>query len=132
MIDYRRLISGINPLPTFDWNNIVFRGDPLVVPAFAMFNHWLGLLVTMVVTIGLWYSNLHNTAYLPSNSNKVFDNTGKHYNVSKVLNSEFMLDKDKYQSYSQPWMSAGNSAGYCGSWPPTPVVSLARLVDAGC
>ena len=30
----------------------------------------------------------------------------------KVLNDKFMLDKEKYQAYSQPWMTAGNATGY--------------------
>ena len=106
------LTTGINPFPTFDWNIIVHRGDPLVVPAFAMFSQWVGIFVSFFVIVGLWYSNLYNTGFLPINKNNTYDNTGKIYNVSRVLDDKFMLDKDKYQQYSQPWMTAGNSTGY--------------------
>jgi hypothetical protein len=41
-----------------------------------------------------------------------FDNTGQSYNVSLILNDRAELDLDKYQAYSQPWMSAGTVICY--------------------
>jgi len=36
---------GLNPWPTFDWNIIAFQYDPLVIPAFALFNQAAGMCV---------------------------------------------------------------------------------------
>lgn len=57
--------------------------------------------------IGVWYGNGWNTGYMPINSNYAFDNTGSSFNVSKILNADNDFDNEKYQAYSQPWMSAG-------------------------
>ena len=79
----------------------------------------------MFLVIGFYWTNHSNTSYLPLLSNKTFDNRGKRYNVSRVLNDKFMFDAEKYQKYSQPYMSAGNSTNYlwsmsmytCGKYP---------------
>lgn len=55
-----------------------------------------------IISPALYYSNVWNSAYLPIQSNSVFDNTGKTYNVSKVVNKAngFQLDAAKYENYS--------------------------------
>lgn len=55
----------------------------------------------------MYWTNAWNTSYLPINSNKIFANTGGRYNVSRILNEDGRLDVDKYQAYSQTWVSAG-------------------------
>lgn len=59
------------------------------------------------MTLIVWYKNAWNTGYMPINSNKSFDNTGKTFQVAKILDENSNLDLAKYQAYSQPWMSAG-------------------------
>lgn len=59
-----------------------------------------------------WWTNAFNTAYLPINSNRTFDNTGAKYNVSRVLDAKGNLDFAKYNEYSEAWMSAGNLVVY--------------------
>lgn len=54
-------------------------------------------------------STAWNTAYLPINSNHLYDNTGGRYNVSRVLNSDFTLNVAAYEAYSEVWQSAGNA-----------------------
>ena len=49
---------------------------------------------------------------MPINSNKTYDNMGKSYNVSKIINERGSFDNEKYQKYSEPWMAAGNLALY--------------------
>ena len=44
---------------------------------------------------GVWYSE-----YLPMSSSGTYDNTGRPYNVSRVLTPEFMLDEKAYKDYS--------------------------------
>jgi OPT family small oligopeptide transporter len=103
---------GLNPWPTFDWNIIAFQYDPLVIPAFATLNQLGGMIVGFFMIVGIYFTNAWNTSFLPINSNHVFDNQGKAYNVSRVVNSKGILDEEKYQAYSMPWMAAGNLTIY--------------------
>ncbi|RSM05365.1 hypothetical protein CDV31_009603 [Fusarium ambrosium] len=96
--------SGIGLLPfTFDWSQIAYIGSPLVVPTWAILNV-LGSLVLWiyVVTPALYYTNTWWSAYLPLQSNSIYDNTGQVFNVSKVINKRdgFAFDLEKYQDYS--------------------------------
>jgi OPT family small oligopeptide transporter len=44
------------------------------------------------------------SAYLPILSSAVFDNTGKPYDVSKILTSDFLFDKIAYEGYSHIYL----------------------------
>ncbi|RDW75850.1 putative opt oligopeptide transporter [Coleophoma crateriformis] len=104
---------GLNPLPTFDWNLLLWdEQDPLMVPFFNTINKFAGMFFGMFLIIGMWYTNAYNTAYLPINSNRVFDNTGSHYNVSLAINSKGLFDASKYESYSPAYLAAGNLTVY--------------------
>ncbi|KAH6642047.1 OPT oligopeptide transporter protein-domain-containing protein [Boeremia exigua] len=70
--------SGLGLLPvTFDWSQIAYIGSPLVVPSWAI-----------------------------ANSNLVYDNTGKAYNISRVINKHdgYQLDSVRYQEYSSIYL----------------------------
>ncbi|ORY23933.1 OPT oligopeptide transporter protein-domain-containing protein [Naematelia encephala] len=104
---------GVNPWPTFDFNQLTVYGfTPLVIPTFTIMNQLLGMVISFFMIVGIYWSNTWNTSYLPINSNHIFDNTGARFNVSNVLNDEGHLDSDKYQQYSQPYMAAGNLVCY--------------------
>ncbi|KAH8647115.1 OPT oligopeptide transporter protein-domain-containing protein [Xylariales sp. PMI_506] len=104
---------GINPLPTFDWNVLLFDGtDPLMIPFFSTFNKFIGACISAAVIAGLWYRNSWNTGYLPVNSNLVYDNTGGFYNVSRAVDRSGLFDAVKYAQYSPPFLSAGNLTSY--------------------
>lgn len=62
--------------------------------------------------VPMYFSNVWNTAYLPINSNDVFDNTGNQYNVSLILNADFTLNETAYEAYSPAYLSAANSLLY--------------------
>ncbi|ORY63916.1 OPT oligopeptide transporter protein-domain-containing protein [Pseudomassariella vexata] len=104
---------GFNPWPTFDWNILLFDGtDPLMVPFFSTFNKFMGAFLSGFVVMAIWYKNAYSTAYLPINSNRIFDNTGSLYNVSKAINSKGLFDASSYEAYSPPFLSAGNLVIY--------------------
>ncbi|PTB76649.1 OPT-domain-containing protein [Trichoderma longibrachiatum ATCC 18648] len=88
---------GINPVPTFDWNVLTYNLDPLMVPLFSTINLFIGILLTSVIIISVYYTNTYYTAYLPINSNHPFDHFGNRYN---------------YQAYSPPYLSAANVVNY--------------------
>ncbi|KAI5467679.1 OPT oligopeptide transporter protein-domain-containing protein [Mariannaea sp. PMI_226] len=103
---------GLNPFPTWDWNMVVSCLDPLMVPFFSTFNFFVGSLVTFPVVTGIYYSNVYNTAYLPVNSNHVWDHFGQQYNVSSVIDEDGIFSSANYSAYSPPFLSAGNLVVY--------------------
>jgi len=51
-----------------------------------------------------YYTNLFSSSYMPILSSAVFDNTGKVYDVSKILTSEFLFDREAYRNYSRVFL----------------------------
>ncbi|KAL8290373.1 hypothetical protein RQP46_002631 [Phenoliferia psychrophenolica] len=101
---------GINPITSFDWSYISFNSSPLVTPLFSTLNIWAGAAIIGLTMIpALYFTNTWYTAYLPINSNHLFANTGKAYNISKILTPEFTLDEEKFALYGYPYQSAGNA-----------------------
>ncbi|KAJ9149437.1 OPT-domain-containing protein [Pleurostoma richardsiae] len=104
---------GINPWPTWDWNVLLYDDvDPLMVPFFATFNKFFGMFMSGFVVIAFYYANAYYTAYLPINSNRVYDNTGARYNVSLAIDERGIFDAAKYEAYSPAYLSAGNLTVY--------------------
>ncbi|KAJ7889565.1 OPT-domain-containing protein [Mycena olivaceomarginata] len=99
---------GLNPIPTFDWNQFTPILDPLIYPFFSTFNTFIGAIITLPIIVALWYTNTWNTGYLPINSNRVFDNTGNFYNVSNAVGSNTLFNQTLYENYSPAYLAAGN------------------------
>ena len=97
---------GYNPWSTFDYN--VSGAGKLTTPFFSTLQSTLGMMVSGLILIGMYYTNLYWTAYLPINSNTVYDNTGATYTVAKVLDANGNLDAAKYAKYGPPYYSAYN------------------------
>lgn len=102
---------GLNPITTFDWNIINFQ-SPLTLPFYSQLNLYMGGLVALVITAAFWYTNYKWTGYLPINSNSLFTNTGDYYEVTKVVDSNSLLNKEAYEEYGPPFYSAGNLVVY--------------------
>ncbi|OHW90574.1 OPT family small oligopeptide transporter [Colletotrichum incanum] len=100
--------SGIGLLPfTFDWSQIAYIGSPLVVPTWAILNVLASLVFWIyIISPALYYSNTWDSAYLPIQSNSIYDHSGKTFNVSKVVNKadEFSFDPLKYANYSNIYL----------------------------
>lgn len=98
--------SGLGLFPvTFDWAQITYVGSPLLVPFWAAMNVIGGLTVVMwIIAPIFYYSNVLYTSYMPILSTGVFDNTGKIYNVSKILTPEFLFDREAYSNYSRVFL----------------------------
>ncbi|KAI8275740.1 Oligopeptide transporter 2 [Colletotrichum sp. SAR11_57] len=103
---------GFNPLPTFDWNVATHVVQPLVVPFRVTFNTFIGVFIGGITIIGLYWTNAYNTAYLPINSNLMYNHFGGSYNVSKILDSRGWLDEAKYQAYSPVYLAASSITMY--------------------
>ena len=104
---------GLNPFPTFDWNILLFDNtDPLMLPFFSTFNKFIGAVLAFFTILGIYYSNSFYTSFLPINSNRIFDNTGSLYNISRAIDDRGIFDAAKYEAYSPAYLSAGNSTVY--------------------
>lgn len=103
---------GFNPIPTFDWNVATHVVQPLVVPFRVTFNTFIGVFLGGITIIGLYWTNAYNTAYLPINSNLMYNHFGGSYNVSKILDGRGWLDEAKYQAYSPVYLAASSITMY--------------------
>lgn len=103
---------GFNPVSTFDWNRLTHSVDPLMVPFFTTVNMFIGALLGSFVILAMYYTNTYYTSYLPLNSNRPWDHYALPYNVSAILDSRGIIDHVKYQAYSPPFLSAGNTVIY--------------------
>ena len=100
------MASGLGLFPlTFDWAQIAYIGSPLLTPWWAAANVVGGLVLVMwIIAPIMYYSNVLYSSYLPILSSAVFDNTGRPYNVSKILTSDFLFDKTAYEDYSRVYL----------------------------
>lgn len=102
---------GLNPIPSFDWAVLNYN-TPLEVPFYSQANLYVGSLIAGFVIIpGLYWTNYKWTSYLPVNSNLIFTNTGKPYDVREILTNG-LFDEKKYQNYSPPFYTAANLVSY--------------------
>lgn len=88
---------------TFLGAQIAYIGSPLVIPTWAIANVLASLVFWVyIVTPAIYYSNTWFSGYLPLQSNSIYDNMGKVYNVTRVINKTdgFQLDIAKYHAYS--------------------------------
>ncbi|KAG5979052.1 hypothetical protein E4U55_005617 [Claviceps digitariae] len=104
---------GFNPISTFDWNLLSTYSSPLAYPFFVSVQQYVGAILSGLVIIALYYSNVRWTAYLPINSSGIFDNTGNPYNISKVIHhGNGTMNEEAYKAYSPAFYSAGNLLTY--------------------
>jgi OPT family small oligopeptide transporter len=98
--------SGLGLFPvTFDWAQIAYIGSPLLTPFWAAMNVVGGLVIVMwIIAPVAYYKNLFFSSYMPILSSAVFDNTGNIYDVSKILTSDFLFDRDAYHKYSRVYL----------------------------
>ncbi|KAH8981414.1 small oligopeptide transporter [Lactarius akahatsu] len=98
---------------TFDWGQITYNGSPLPVPWWAAAN--IGLTVLFfywfLVPI-LYFTNVWYTGFLPMVSSHSFDNTGKSYNVTRIINEDASFNLEAYQAYSPLFISASFAMSY--------------------
>ncbi|KAK4702819.1 hypothetical protein P7C70_g3401, partial [Phenoliferia sp. Uapishka_3] len=83
---------GLSPFTTFDWSYLSTLGNPLVTPLSATLNNFAGAVVIGLTIIpAIYFTNTFNSAYLPINSNAIFDNTGARI-ILAVTNIEVTLN----------------------------------------
>ncbi|KAH6659842.1 OPT oligopeptide transporter protein-domain-containing protein [Truncatella angustata] len=100
------VVSGLGLFPlTFDWAQIAYIGSPLLTPFWAAMNVVGGLVIVMWIIAPIaYYTNLFYSSYMPILSASVFDNTGGVYDVSRILTSDFVFNKEAYSTYSRVFL----------------------------
>lgn len=98
--------SGLGLFPmTFDWAQIAYIGSPLLTPWWAAANVVGGLVVVMwIMAPILYYRNALFSSFMPIISSAVFDNTGKPYDVSRILTKDYHFDHEAYTKYSKVYL----------------------------
>lgn len=107
--------TGLAMIPiTFDWSQVSgYVGSPLTTPWKAIANTLLGVvlffsfLVPVLHYTGTWYA-----PYLPISDARTFDNLGKTYNTTRVLNPDFTLNEEAYKAYSPLFISTSFAVTY--------------------
>lgn len=97
-----------NPITTFDWNVATSSYAALAQPFFSVCQMYFSSILGGVIILGIYYSNMYNSAYLPINSSSAFANDGKAYDVQKVVVNN-RLDDGLYQQYSPPFYTGSSS-----------------------
>lgn len=112
-------------LLTFDWSQIAYIGSPLATPWWAEANIAAGFLFFFwFLTPILYYTNTWYSTYMPISSRMSFDNTGKIYNVTRILAGQDTVggggsgtfDAEAYANYSPLFLSTTFALSYATSF----------------
>ena len=116
---------------TFDWGQIAYDSSPLFTPWWAAANIGLAIVIfywiitpilyvrhpcsflrSSFLIISLQYMNVWYSSYLPLVSSNSFDNTGKVYNVSRIINDDASFNLEAYRAYSPLFLPASFAVSY--------------------
>jgi len=93
-------------LLTFDWNQIAFIGSPLATPWWAEANVMIGFFFFYwFLTPIFYYNNVWFSQYMPMSSLHAFDNTGKLYDLQRIIDNTATIRVQAYKEYSPVYLS---------------------------
>ncbi|KAJ7106268.1 OPT-domain-containing protein [Mycena epipterygia] len=103
---------GLNPLPTFDWNQFTLFVDPLISPFFTTFNFFLDVIHSP--------GDCHDLRFIFSISDislfiwlqLVFENAGNLYDVTAAIGANTLFNQTSYEEYSPAYLSASYAVIY--------------------
>lgn len=102
---------GLNPIPTFDWNNLNFN-YALTIPFYSYVNQYIGSLIAFFCIVAVYWSNYKWSSFMPINSSSLFSNTGEYYSVRDIVDENSLFDRKKYEVAGPPYYSAANLVLY--------------------
>ncbi|THG97839.1 hypothetical protein EW026_g4252 [Hermanssonia centrifuga] len=98
---------------TFDWTQITWVGNPLMIPWWAAIQTFGGFaLFYWIILPALYYTDTWHLAHLPIFGSTPYDKFGKVYDVTRVLNSDQTLNVDAYNSYSPLYLPGAYAITY--------------------
>ncbi|KAJ5200127.1 Oligopeptide transporter OPT superfamily [Penicillium cf. griseofulvum] len=106
--------SGLGLIPiSIDWTQINYAGFPLMTPFYITCNAFaVVVFFYLFLSPILYYSNVWYSAYLPLLSSGTFDNTGRSYNVTRVLDATLNFSESQYKEYSPMYISMSYTLTY--------------------
>ncbi|KAG9452645.1 hypothetical protein H6P81_005549 [Aristolochia fimbriata] len=114
----QQLGSGLNGLGIgvvgIDWSTVsAYLGSPLASPWFATANVAAGFVLIMYVLEPIFYwFNVYKAKTFPIFSDELFTSTGKIYNISSIIDSNFHLDVEAYEKNGPLYLSTFFSMTY--------------------
>ncbi|CAN6233862.1 unnamed protein product [Urochloa humidicola] len=84
---------------TLDWATVsAYLYSPLITPFFAIVNIFIGyvLFIYLIMPTAYWGFNLYNAKTFPIYSKDLFVSNGTTYNVTTIVNDQFMIDMTAY------------------------------------
>jgi len=97
---------GFNPISSLDPN--ASGMEAVNSPFFAQLQQYCMRVISGLIIIIMYYKNAFWAAYMPINSNGVFDKTGASYNITRVLTADQRMDVDSYKEYGPPYYAIAN------------------------
>ncbi|KAJ3526040.1 hypothetical protein NM688_g8312 [Phlebia brevispora] len=98
---------------TFDWTQITWAGNPLMIPWWALIQSFSGFVFWYwIILPALYYTNTWHFAHLPMFANGPYDRFGKPYDVSRVLLSDQSLNVTAYNDYSPLYLPGAYAITY--------------------
>ncbi|XP_043692383.1 oligopeptide transporter 1-like [Telopea speciosissima] len=91
-----------------DWNVVSsFLDSPLAFPAYSIICSLVGAFLALYVAVPIVYwTNAFEAKRFPIFSSHTFDESGNHYDVTRILNQETLtFDQQAYDSYSKVYLS---------------------------
>jgi hypothetical protein len=92
---------GLDIIPlTLDWSQITgYLSSPLMTPFWAIANVFVGFVFWIwFLTPILHFTNVWYGKYMPISTSVSYDNTGRKYNFTNILNDQFEFDLAKYKT----------------------------------
>ena len=101
---------GFNPISSLDISTFGFLGggQGLTAPFFAQLQQYILRVFGGIIILALYFSNSMWGAYMPVNSNGVFDNKGLPYNYTQVINPDSSVNLEAYDTYGPPYYTTSN------------------------
>ncbi|KAL8490358.1 hypothetical protein ACS0TY_025548 [Phlomoides rotata] len=84
---------------TLDWSVVAsYLSSPLISPFFAIANIFVGYIsvVYILIPVAYWGFNVYGAKTFPLFSSHLFDDRGRVYNVSAIVNDKFEIDLEAY------------------------------------
>ena len=98
---------------TFDWTQITWTSNPLVMPWWAQVHTFVGFVMFYwILAPALYYTNVWNLGYFPMLANSPYDRHGKPYNVTRVLRDDSTFDPVAFDGYSPLYLPASYAITY--------------------
>ncbi|KAI8648228.1 hypothetical protein NCS57_01490700 [Fusarium keratoplasticum] len=95
----------------FDWNYIAGFGSPLWMPLQTLFNSFIGYLGGIVISMGLYYSNIWRAKDFPFMSQLLYDGSSNTtssnpYNETAIMNPDFTVNNKAVDEAGLPYLTA--------------------------